>query len=643
VFRNYFVFIIFFLSSEVMLVGQNKSIADSCLKILNSETIDNDSVRFRLISRIAFNQPKPDSIIFYAQCLIDQKDKKINKYFLSKGHYLKAIGLFRQSSFNKALEELIQSVEIAQSINDDYLTAISYLQMGSVYSSMENYPCSLDSYFKAIKYLNKTDDPEVLSAAYLNLGGEFYSHNNYDSALVYYGFAKDIYSNLNYRHGKAYADGNIGIILAKKDELDSAKQKLKSSCEVLLVEGDLQSYITFVIWIAIIDLKSENFSESLYYLEEALLIALRNDYKEQIRDSYDQLANVYSAMGRYQEANEALKNYYAYRDSIVNTETITKIANLRTDFEVGQKQAELDVVRAQDSFKTKVAWFLAVVLLGAVVFVYVHYRQYRYNQRLTVLLKRQNHERQQQKIALEAAVAAKDRLFSVIAHDLRGPVGAMGNLVILANDAMANNEWGDLQSILIMMGDSNREVENLLNSLLHWSIGQRGTYTTKVEAVDFSRLVQSVIDVYLPIAFAKGVHISFVPQYEEHLIETDLNSWAVIVRNLVNNAVKFTHLGGVVTVTAQQYPDYLALKVSDTGIGMDPHLAQNVFSSSVNQSQWGTASEKGLGIGLSLVKDFVEMNDGQIQVESQLGQGTTFTVTIPVNVLKATPFVAEMV
>lgn len=608
----------------------------------NEQNQRNDTIRLNFLVDKIYTQSSPDSIILYSDLLIKEAQLRSNSLFLAKGFYYKAFGLQLSSQFIEAVDCLSACIDEATVIGNDFFRACSYIQLADVYCRLKNFKSSIIYYNLAVSDLEKLGNNQGLAGAYLNLGGSYLELNNRDSALHCILKADSLYLELSDLRGLAYAKGSLGIVLVKEGKLDIARKNLLESCELFNSQDFSQAIAVYQIWLSRIEQQSRNMQQALTYSQEGLLLSKRFKLMDQIRDSYEQLANVYTAMGRYQEANEALKNYYAYRDSIVNTETITKIANLRTDFEVGQKQAELDVVRAQDSFKTKVAWFLAVLLLGLVVFVYVNYRQYRYTQRLAVLLKRQNHERQQQKIALEAAVAAKDRLFSVVAHDLRGPIGAMSNLVILANDAMANSEWGDLQSILIMMGDSNREVENLLNSLLHWSIGQRGTYTTKVETVDFTRLVQSVIDVYGPIAFAKGVHISFVPQYEEHLIETDLNSWAVIVRNLVNNAVKFTHLGGVVTVSAQQRPDYLELKVSDTGIGMDPEFAQNVFASSVNQSQWGTASEKGLGIGLSLVKDFVVMNGGQISVESQLGQGTTFTVTIPVKVLKASSFITEL-
>lgn len=633
---------LFFIFTFTNCFSQNKYIADSCWRLYVDERTVGDSLRLSLLAKVSFNQTNPDSIVFYSELLINEAFAKANNLFLAKGYYYKGIGLRGLSRFEEALASQIRSHEHAMLCNNDIFLACIDIETANIYSAIGNHIYAINYYKRSIFNLRELNDNKIIASAYYNLGGEYIPCSKLDSALYYFRLSEKAYKLSYDMNGTAYAKGSIGIIYAKMNYLDSAQLLILSAVQTLKAEKQCQSIVSYVLWLAIIKQKLGDLNNALEYANNALEIANEYGLKDKIRDSYDQLANVYAAMGRYKEANEALKNYYAYRDSIVNTETITKIANLRTDFEVGQKQAELDVVRAQDSFKTKVAWFLAVVLLAVVVFLYIIYRHFRYGQRLAVLLKRQNHERQQQKIALEAAVAAKDRLFSVVAHDLRGPIGAMGNLVILANDAMANSEWGDLQSILIMMGDSNREVENLLNSLLYWSIGQRGTYTTKVESVDFTRLVQSVIDVYLPIAFAKGVHISFVPQYEEHLIETDLNSWAVIVRNLVNNAVKFTHLGGVVTVSAQQHPDYLALKVSDTGIGMDPEFAQNVFAASVNQSQWGTASEKGLGIGLSLVKDFVSMNGGQISVESQVGLGTTFTVTMPVKVLKASSFITEL-
>jgi signal transduction histidine kinase len=609
----------------------------------NEQDKRNDTIRLNFLVDEIYAQSSPDSIIYYSDLLIKESQLLSNSLFLAKGFYYKAFGLQLSSQFVEAVDCLSACINEVTVTSESLLRACSYVQLGDIYCRLKNYKSSIVYYKLAVSDLEKLGNKQSIAGAYLNMGGSYVELDNRDSALYCILKADSLYLELNDLRGLAYAKGSVGVVFVKDGKLDLARKNLLESCELFNRQDFSQAIAVYRIWLSRIEQQSKNTQQALIYSQEGLLLSMRFNLMDQIRDSYEQLSNVYSAMGRYQEANEALKNYYAYRDSIVNTETITKIANLRTDFEVGQKQAELDAVRAQDNFKTRVAWFLAVVLLGMVVFLYIIYRHYRYGQRLAVLLKRQNHERQQQKIALEAAVAAKDRLFSVIAHDLRGPIGAMGNLVILANDAMANSEYADLQSILMMMGDSNREVENLLNSLLHWSIGQRGTYTLKVEVVDFTKLVQSVVDVYLPIAFAKGVHVSFVSQYEEHQLETDLNSWAVIVRNLVNNAVKFTHLGGVVNVSALQHPDYLELKVSDTGIGMDPEFAQQVFSSSVNQSQWGTASEKGLGIGLSLVKDFVTMNDGQIQVESQLGHGTTFTVTIPVKVLKATPFVSEMV
>jgi signal transduction histidine kinase len=620
--------------------GQHISEDDNNLKLFDVES--NDSIRLELIMESIYCQNNPDSIISLSEQLIKVASQCSNSLYLAKAYYYKGCGLKLLSKYKDAIDAQFACIHYATDADQDLIIACSYLEVGYVYSSLKNRNQAISFFNKGIKMLNFLNNDLVIAGAYLNLGGEYLSRGDLDSSLIYFQNSGKVYQRISDYIGYAYARGNIGIVLAKKNNFDTARIELLASCERLKENRNTQVFTSFRLWLSIIEFRSNNFLIALRYVNEALRVALENNLKDQIRDSYEQLSSIYTAMGRYKEANEALKNYYAYRDSIVNTETITKIANLRTEFEVGQKQKELDKMAETDRFKTRVTWALSLLLGGVVVLLLVVYRNYRVNRRLLVVLDAQKQETERQKLQLEEVIAAKDRLFSVVAHDLRGPIGALGNLVILANDALANNELADLQSLLMLMGESNREVEALLNNLLHWSIGQRGAYQKKVESVDFNRLVNSVISVYSTVAFAKGVHIQFNQQYSEHQIDTDLNSWAVIVRNLINNAVKFTHLGGVVEVAAFQRDEMLELEISDTGIGMDPDFARNLFSATVHQSQWGTNREKGLGIGLSLVKDFVDLNGGTIIVNSVLGKGTSFKVAIPVVPVKATLLVDEM-
>lgn len=604
-------------------LSQNKSQADSCWRLLLEKKTESDSVRLSLMAKVAFNQTDPDSIIFYSEYLIKQASAIKNELFLAKGYYYKGCGLSLLSKNDGAIVALFETIKISLAIENPFLTSLAYLEISNVYSSMKNHIEAVKYLEKSIEILKKMKNETALSAAYLNLGSEYLNLDELDLAISYFCLADSLYIKLNALTGSAYAKGNIGIVLTKQGDLDEARAKLVGACEQLQEDQLVHSVLTFKLWLAIIEKKSKNYIASLDFANECLQVSVRHGLQDQIRNSYEQLSSIYAAMGRFQEANTALKQFYAYRDSIVNTETITQIANLRTEFEVGQKQAELDAMADSERFKSRMLWGLFIALALVAALLLIVYRNYKLSKRLSLQLQLQKQE-------LEMANATKDRFFSVISHDLRGPIGAIGNLVLLSIDAMDNQESKDLKSLLQMTGECNREVETLLNSLLHWSLSQRGVYQKRTDKVDFNQLVNGVIDIYKPIAQAKGVNLVY--QQNTHLceVETDMNSWAVIVRNLINNAIKFTHSGGQVEIMVDQQPTQIELTVTDTGIGMDAQLAKTIFTSPINQTQWGTNREKGMGIGLSLVKDFVDLNNGTIEVSSQVGHGTTFKVVIPV-------------
>lgn len=583
----------------------------------------NDTIQLNLLVDEINNQLSPDSVIYYSDLLINNAQKCKNELYLAKGYFYKATGLKMNSQYTAALSNILICINSAKAQKNDFLAAAAMNEMGNIYAGQKNHDEAIKSYRKSINQIGVDNGTAILIAAYNNLAGEYIEIQKLDSALNYYNESNRLSLLNGDSISAAYAKGNSGGILAKQNNLDSACVCLTSACDFLKNTQSYGADLGFKVWLSYVYIKKKQYPQAIDHANEAIKLAIRYDQKVTICDAYEQLAEIYEKTEQFPKANFALKQYYAYRDSIVNTETITQMANLRTEFEVGQKQAELDAMAENERFKTLIAWILLVALSSVAVLLVIVYRHYSRNKRLVVLLNDQKGE-------LELANATKDRFFSVISHDLRGPIGAIGNLVMLANDAMIEDQTTELRKLLTMMGDNSREVETLLNNLLHWSVGQRGAYQKHNAEVDFTHLVNNVISIYKPIAFAKGIQLAFVPHAEAHSVVTDPNSWAVIVRNLVNNAIKFTHTGGEVAITTCQHENRLVLKVSDTGIGMEAGAVENLFKSAVNQPQWGTNYEKGMGIGLSLVKDFVDINSGTIEVSSVYGEGTVFSVAIPV-------------
>lgn len=228
---------------------------------------------------------------------------------------------------------------------------------------------------------------------------------------------------------------------------------------------------------------------------------------------------------------------------------------------------------------------------------------------------------------LEASNRAKERLFSVVAHDLRGPVGNLRtSLELLESDALSHEEFRALVSDLATdIEKSHACVENLLS----WSATQLGGIKVEIDRHNLRSLIAESEKSCSFAAKRKGVHLHTAVDAQAYVF-ADGQKMQVVFRNLLTNAVKFTPTGGDVNVTARREGDYWTAVVADSGVGMDPERAASLFSGDgVGYSTPGTASERGLGLGSEICREFVKLCGGTITAESQLGAGTRVFVALP--------------
>ena len=240
-------------------------------------------------------------------------------------------------------------------------------------------------------------------------------------------------------------------------------------------------------------------------------------------------------------------------------------------------------------------------------------------------------ELQLQKYAIELGrqIAEKDKFFSIIAHDLRGPFNGFLELTELMADGSSSMSMEDMKKIAGVMKKSATNLFRLLGNLLEWSRMQRGITIFKPRYFAVNSRLHEITSLPQEAAFKKGIEINYdLP--DDLVVFVDENMLESIIRNLTANAVKFTNTGGNVTVSAKSLPDdSVEFSVQDTGIGMSPHMIDNLFNIDVNTSRKGTSGELSTGLGLIICKDFIEKHNGTLRVESEQGIGTTFSFTIP--------------
>jgi len=223
----------------------------------------------------------------------------------------------------------------------------------------------------------------------------------------------------------------------------------------------------------------------------------------------------------------------------------------------------------------------------------------------------------------------KDKFFSIIAHDLRGPFsGFLGFTQIMAEE-LHSLTIDQIQVFSVQMKDSASNLYHLLENLLHWSRMQQGLIPFEPKEMELSPIIKVSIDILLESAKNKGIEItSDIPNKTE--VFADENMLQTIIRNLVSNAVKFTPKGGFIRVSAKATGDKnIEISIKDTGIGMNQAMVDNLFRLDVQTSRKGTEGEPSTGLGLLLCLEFIEKHGGKIWVESTEGVGSTFYFTVP--------------
>ncbi|UCH92696.1 MAG: hybrid sensor histidine kinase/response regulator [Candidatus Aminicenantes bacterium] len=232
---------------------------------------------------------------------------------------------------------------------------------------------------------------------------------------------------------------------------------------------------------------------------------------------------------------------------------------------------------------------------------------------------------------LKDLITARDKFFSIIAHDLRNP---LQNL-IFSSDLLRNSydsfDEAERKEYIQRFNNSANQISSLLETLLDWSRVQRGTMELHREKINIAALAADIIDLLKENAIKKNITVSSQIQANTYAF-ADKNMIGTVIRNLVSNAVKFSNPGGEVKITAKTSStgNFIEITVSDNGVGIKEEDIAGLFRIDVHKKTRGTANEKGTGLGLLLCKEFVEKNNGSIKVVSTPGKGSDFTFNLPV-------------
>lgn len=238
------------------------------------------------------------------------------------------------------------------------------------------------------------------------------------------------------------------------------------------------------------------------------------------------------------------------------------------------------------------------------------------------IIVRQNEE-------LKRTISNRDKMYSVIAHDLRSPMASIRMVLNLAVNVVSPETVGE--EIFGLLDKANRESEethDLLDNLLKWTKSQTGRMNVVYQDMYLDDVIPGVVDIFTMIAEMKKIKLQYLPSDEKLMVRADNDMIKTVIRNFISNAIKFTPEGKGIEVFYKREGDFAKVSVRDHGVGIEPDRIDTIFHK--GETTYGTGGEEGSGLGLQLCQDFARKNGGDAMVESVLGEGSVFSFTIPI-------------
>ena len=222
----------------------------------------------------------------------------------------------------------------------------------------------------------------------------------------------------------------------------------------------------------------------------------------------------------------------------------------------------------------------------------------------------------------------KDRLFSIISHDLKSSLGLSMNFFQLLTEKNPDLMELDREELLLQLKDESQKTYNLLENLLFWARDQQNLQEIKIETLNLNGIINEIYNLFSNKAKNKNVNL-ITNIAEDIFIDCDREMINIVFRNLVSNALKFTKSGDKITISAIAKTDTVQIEISDTGVGISPENLDKMFRLDQFMTTKGTLGEAGTGLGLSLCKEFIKKNNGKIEVQSEINIGTKFLIHLP--------------
>ncbi|MEJ1236491.1 ATP-binding protein [Chryseolinea sp. T2] len=575
----------------------------------------------------------PDTSLFEARQLLEAAIESRSTYFQANAYYLMAKAHWAKGRLGSSAESGFNALRLLEDSPYNDLKGEVLLSLARTLTELKNYQ-------EASEFLNQAEALAVRTKSSSLQAG------------VYRERSMLMMERKDYRGSIEIADKGLAIYESNGDTLDASVlygRKAKAYC-ALGEFGVSESFNNKAIYLdslvgnkrglgiqyyqaAVNAYKLQKFERSNALLKKSLSLLNELGGLGNLIKAHHLQALIFTRQHKTDSAVSEFKLEASLKDSLYNSESIGKYVEMQSAYQLQEKDKAilaLEQSKGRQQLIT-IALSIGIVLLLALIFVLWQLRliQKRANKDLksrNLAIEQQKEEMQAQAEKLFELNQLKSKLFSVISHDLRGPISNLHALLsLLTTKAMTADEFISIsQKLKTNLNVTQRTLENLLN----WSLSQMDGIKTESRSFDVSAVIEEVCNLMSEVAERK--HLTFETNGSlPTKVMADLNQVQLILRNLVHNAIKFSKQNSSIRVITSTTASHCIIQIEDHGIGMTTEETEMLQDRPHHFTKVGTHEEKGTGLGLLLCKEFVKRNGGELKIQSTPGKGTTVSFTIP--------------
>ena len=551
----------------------------------------------------------------------------------------------------KAMDYFLQSLRICEETKDKPGLARCYNNIGFVLSNQKMNMKALSYYLKSLHMEEEQNNKHGIAQSLNNIALHFNEMGDFPQAINYSLRSLKIYQQLGIQSGMAEILNTLGLTYNNEKKYQKALEYYNQSLKIEEQIKDDAGIANTAYNIAVIYQALGNIAESDRMNNIALEHASAVDYIELVSKCDVVKSKNLEKAGDYKSALYYLGLSRSIEDSLANAGMDRKIQEMEQAYEIEKQQSQIILLEKDNIIQQKFAERQRLqrnLMIGGFLvvafFAFSYYKSSRRNKKSNALLANQNLEivRQQESLAannleisrqrdaLKKSNADKDKFFSIVAHDLKSPFTSMlGFSQILAEEYNSLSDK-ERHEMAVDIHSSIKTGFCLLENLLAWGSLQIGRFEFAPTRLELSSEVDEVLKLMQTIALHKkiGIYNEVGPLIA---VEADANMLHAVLRNLVSNALKYTHSGGkiLITATVSDINGMVEVSVIDSGVGMSDDDIGKLFSPVVGFSTRGTANETGTGLGLLLCSDMIAKHGGCITAQSSPGNGSTFSFSLP--------------